>query len=54
MRAALVLLALAANARAVELHIQFGALERMLSEQVFTQEGRRYNGINNFQRLCKK
>lgn len=42
MRAALVLLALAANARAVELHIQFGALERMLSEQVFTQEGRRY------------
>jgi hypothetical protein len=29
-------------ARAVELHIQFGALERMLGEQVFTQEGRRY------------
>jgi len=27
---------------AVELHVQFGALERMLSEQVFTQEGRRY------------
>ncbi len=29
-------------ARAVELHIQFGALERMLAEQIFTQEGRRY------------
>lgn len=29
-------------ARAVELHIQFGALERMLAEQVFTQDGRRY------------
>jgi hypothetical protein len=27
---------------AVELHIQFGALERMLTEQMFTQEGRRY------------
>jgi hypothetical protein len=33
---------LAPCARAVELHIQFGALERMLGEQVFTQEGRRY------------
>jgi hypothetical protein len=29
-------------AAAVELRIQFGALERMLTEQVFTQEGRRY------------
>jgi len=29
-------------ARAVELHLQFGALERMLAEQVFTQDGRRY------------
>jgi hypothetical protein len=29
-------------AAAVELHIQFGALERMLTEQVFSQEGRRY------------
>jgi hypothetical protein len=29
-------------ARAVELHIQFGALERLLAEQLFTQEGRRY------------
>ena len=28
--------------RAVELHLQFGALERMLSETVFTQDGRRY------------
>ena len=26
----------------MELHIQFGALERMLTEQVFSQEGRRY------------
>jgi hypothetical protein len=26
----------------VELHVQFSALERMLAEQVFTQEGRRY------------
>jgi hypothetical protein len=42
MRAAWLFLALAANAAAVELHIQFAALERMLSEQVFTQEGRRY------------
>jgi hypothetical protein len=29
-------------ARAVELHLQFGALERMIAETVFTQEGRRY------------
>lgn len=29
-------------AGAVELHIQFGALERMLAESVFTQDGRRY------------
>jgi hypothetical protein len=28
--------------RAVELHLQFGALERMLAEQLFTQDGRRY------------
>ena len=42
MRSALVLLALAHGASAVELHIQFGALERMLTEQAFTQEGRRY------------
>ena len=26
----------------MELHIQFGALEGMLTEQVFSQEGRRY------------
>ena len=32
----------APRAHAVELHLSFGALERMLSEQVFTQEGRRY------------
>jgi hypothetical protein len=30
------------QAAAVELRLQFGALERMLTEQVFTQEGRRY------------
>ena len=29
-------------ARAVELHIQYNALERMLAETVFTQDGRRY------------
>jgi hypothetical protein len=29
-------------AGAVELHLQFGALERILAEQVFTQEGRHY------------
>jgi hypothetical protein len=29
-------------AGAVELHLQFGALERMLAEQLFTQDGRRY------------
>ncbi|HUI55526.1 MAG TPA: hypothetical protein VLY04_11170 [Bryobacteraceae bacterium] len=40
--AILVLLLHAAEARAVELHLQFGALERMLAEQVFTQDGRRY------------
>jgi hypothetical protein len=41
--AALLLAAsLAPRARAVELHLSFGALERMLAEQVFTQEGRRY------------
>jgi hypothetical protein len=30
------------SAQAVELHIQFAALERMLSDQLFTEEGRRY------------
>ena len=28
--------------RAVELHLQYGALERMIAETVFTQDGRRY------------
>jgi hypothetical protein len=42
LRALALALLLAAHARAVELHIQFGALERMLSQQVFTEEGRRY------------
>ena len=41
-RAVLLLLAWSGSAAAVELHIQFGALERMLAEQVFSQEGRRY------------
>jgi hypothetical protein len=36
------LLLLPLCARAVELHLQFGALERMLAEQLFTEEGRRY------------
>ncbi|MGB7760264.1 MAG: hypothetical protein WBL61_10575 [Bryobacteraceae bacterium] len=27
---------------AVEVHLQFGALERMLAKQVFTQDGRKY------------
>jgi hypothetical protein len=40
-RAILLLLAIQA-AHAVELHVQFGALERMLSQTVFTQDGRRY------------
>ena len=42
MRLLAILAVLAANAAAVELQIEFGALERMLGEQVFTQEGRRY------------
>jgi hypothetical protein len=33
---------LAPASSAVELHFHFGALERMLAEQVFTEEGRRY------------
>jgi len=33
---------LAASARGVELQIQYNALERMLAETVFTQDGRRY------------
>jgi hypothetical protein len=42
--AAALLLAVCAapSASAVELHLSFGALERLLAEQVFTQEGRRY------------
>ncbi len=42
MRAAVLMLLLAAPAAAVELHVQWSALERMLGEQVFSQEGRRY------------
>jgi hypothetical protein len=36
-------------ASAVELHLQFGALERMIADAVFTQDGRRYvhNDKNN-------
>jgi hypothetical protein len=41
-RFVLLLLGLSRCAAAVELYIQFGALERMLTEQVFSQEGRRY------------
>lgn len=41
-RLVFLLLAAAQCAAAVELHIQFAALERMLTEQVFSQEGRRY------------
>jgi hypothetical protein len=40
--AVLLLFAFASKAGAVELHIQFGALERLLAEQVFTEDGRRY------------
>ncbi|MGB9454940.1 MAG: hypothetical protein WCB12_02790 [Bryobacteraceae bacterium] len=32
----------ALDAGAVEVHLQFGALERMLAKQVFTQDGRKY------------
>ena len=38
----LTLLLLVTRADAVELHIHFGALERILGEQLFTEEGRRY------------
>jgi hypothetical protein len=38
----LALLLLVSTAHAVDLKIQFGALERMLSEQVFSQDGRKY------------
>jgi hypothetical protein len=41
-RLVLILLTASIPARAVELHIQFGALERMVAEAVFTQDGRRY------------
>lgn len=33
---------LVSAARGVELHIQFGALQRMLAETLFTQDGRKY------------
>jgi len=36
------LLAIPALAHAIELRIQFSALERMLGQQVFTEDGRRY------------
>jgi hypothetical protein len=36
------LLLFASAAHAVDLQIQFGALDRMLGEQVFTQDGRKY------------
>src|ERR1700683_5710883 len=37
-----VFLLVAPLAQAVDLHIRFGALERMLAEQLFTQDGRKY------------
>ena len=42
LRSALLLFALPFLSSAIDLRIQYGALERMLSEQVFTQDGRRY------------
>ncbi len=42
MRIISLLLLTSALAHAVDLQIQFGALERMLGEQVFTQDGRKY------------
>ena len=41
-RSILLVLALETAAYPVELHVQFGALERMLGQTVFTQDGRRY------------
>lgn len=41
-RTVVLLLLLALQAGAVEIHIEFGALERMLSKQVFTEDGRKY------------
>ncbi len=41
-RAAALLLLIASCGDAVELQVTFGALERILGEQLFTQEGRRY------------
>jgi hypothetical protein len=41
-RLILTLILLAPLAQAVELHIQFAALERILADQLFTEEGRRY------------
>ena len=48
-RCVLVLALVLPPARAVELHLQFGALERMVAATVFTQDGRRYvhNNRNN-------
>ena len=41
-RALLLVLAFVPAAAAVDLRIEYGALERMLTQAVFTQEGRRY------------
>jgi hypothetical protein len=40
--AALITLAFAAPAFAAELELRYGALERIIAEQLFTQDGRRY------------
>jgi hypothetical protein len=42
MRLPLLFFALAPAACGVELHIQYNALERMLAQQIFTQDGRHY------------
>jgi len=42
MRLVLSLLALASLAPAAEIHIQFGAIKRIVSAQEFTQDGRKY------------
>jgi hypothetical protein len=42
LRLSTLFLLIAPFGQAVELHIQFAALERMLGQQLFTQDGRRY------------
>jgi len=42
LRLVIALLLLPLCAQAVELHLQFGALERLAREQLFAEDGRRY------------